>query len=522
LEFEVAVDETYLQFDQIQLTNENPLNLQLGSTGNFGLPNESQNLKLSYYDQNLNGVSIPDSSILFKACYTIIKDCIPSKVLQSSISVLEDAINFEVYISDGSDQNNSIEIAAITRPGTLIVRECNPIGIKINPDCGEPVSLGEEICIPFTAGDNFELVSGMEYLHTILNPDILSFTRIDNIHPDNSNFNASFYENNGVIGLNWFSSGSGVTLNEGEILYEVCFKVIGLGGNTSILTGGPDPKVYKTTNGSINQYLNATSCQIAISQPEQVVLIADNAQGIPGDKECIDITVQNFEAVDSVYLDFLFVADIGTIDDIILNPDLVDALSIIKVTPNSEFFNIQSFGNQPLSLEDGEKLFSVCFTYNTFSNCSPFLLNPLAATPSFISTIQSDGNDVLLPEIQGGEICPSSAPGFNLFFSDASVNYNDTVCISVTSSEFDEIIGSEFTISWDPNILKYLNSNLGIYPGFSIMDEASNTSLGNLPVEFLPQQPTNIPRDSIIMDLCFTAVGEIGECSSKVIQPLFV
>lgn len=520
LEFEVAVDETYLQFDQIQLTNENPLNLQLGSTGNFGLPNESQNLKLSYFDQNLSGVSIPDSSILFKACYFVVKDCIPSKLSESNITVLEDAINFEVYISDGSDLDNSIEIAAITRPGTLTVRECNPIGIKINPVCGEPVNLGDEICIPFVAGDNFESVTGLEYLHTILNPDILRFIQIDNIHPDLaaagltiSNFNASFYENNGVVGLSWSSSGSEVTLDEGEVLYEVCLQVIGLGGNTSILTGGPDPRVY-TKGGTINQYLNATSCQIEVNQPEQVVLVANNVQGQAGTSECIDVTVQNFEGIDSVYLDFLFDADIGTIDDITLNPDLVDALSVAIVNQSLGFFTIQSVGNQIMNLEDGDKLFSVCFTYNNFSECRDLLLNPLATIPSFVSNTSSAGNDILLPEIQGGEICASSAPGFNLFFSDASVNYNDTVCISVTSSEFDEIIGSEFTISWDPNILKYLNTNLGIYPGFSIMDEASNTSLGNLPVEFLPQQPTNIPRDSVLMDICFTAVGEIGECSS--------
>ena len=519
LEFEVAVDDTYLQFDQLQLTNENPLNLQLGSTGNFGLPSESQNLKLSYYDQNLKGVSILDSSILFKACYTIIKDCIPSKVLTSSISVLEDAINFEVYISDGSNQNNSIEIAAITRPGTLTVRECNPIGIKINPDCGGPVSLGDEICIPFIAGDNFESVSGMEYIHIIGNPGILSFTKIDNIHPDlaaaglaNSNFNALFYENNGVVGLNWSSSGSGVTLNEGDVLYEVCFKVVGLGGNTSILTGGEEPKVYKQ-GSSINQYLNASSCQIAVTQPEQVVLVASDAKGQAGSSDCIDITVQNFEEVDSVYLNFLLDADIGTIDNITLNLDLVGALSVDIVDQSLAIFTIQSLGNQPITLENGNKLFSVCFTYNSFLGCRDLLLYPLASTPSFVSNTSSAGNDILLQEIQGGEICASSAPGFNLFFSDASVNYNDTVCISVTSSEFDEIIGSEFTLSWNPSILNYLKTNLGIYTGFSIMDEASNTSLGNLPVEFLPQQATTIPRDSILMDICFTAVGEIGDCS---------
>ena len=515
LQFSVSWDDAFLNFEEFIIPQENPLNIAAGTSINA----QSDKFTFIFYDvtgaEDDQGRSLPDSTTLFQACYTVIQPCLSNNLQSTELHTLTESGQLEVI----NALNDSVAIAAVTMDGNIQVNECLPIGLQLNPQCGASVDLGDEVCVPFTSGDNFANIIRMSYLHS-WNSNILEFVGISNINPALANADFSALNNlfqgnieNGYLGIDWNNSSQPVNISDGEVVYELCFKVIGLGGNSPIVTGGLN-SVINSSDRSGNIYFNATNCQVTVNQPEKLIFTAEDSKLQVGQSDCIDVAVNNFEEIDSLNVSFYLDYGNAILDSVVLMEGL-SGLEVIDLDIlNGTFTLFYSQTGNSLSVPDNETIMSICYTMAPLANdCVPLLINP--GVLPFASTLSSFGQNISVEEIQGGEICVTSAPGFELFFESKDVNFDDTICINTSVVDFDDISGSAFTVNWDPLSLDFISVEMGNYGGFNFDTNSTNTSLGILPVTFqtLMDQPLSIPNDSIIFSLCYNAIGTIGECS---------
>lgn len=132
--------------------------------------------------------------------------------------------------------------------------------------------------------------------------------------------------------------------------------------------------------------------------------------------------------------------------------------------------------------------------------------------------------------IRDGKSCPATftidmnvcdaTDNVTLVFPDTVVPPGGTVCVPVTVQNF-AILSGSFSITWDETVLQYN----GLQNVSSVIDTVFNpaanlneqqTSLGFLGVQiFNNLNPTTIfiPDDSTLFEICFTAIGNLGDCS---------
>jgi len=131
--------------------------------------------------------------------------------------------------------------------------------------------------------------------------------------------------------------------------------------------------------------------------------------------------------------------------------------------------------------------------------------------------------------IEDGKSCPASfqidmnvcnpVDNVTLIFPDTIVPPGSTICIPVTVENF-AILSGSFSIEWDETVLQYnglQNVNAVIDTVFGAANlNAQQTSNGLLGVQiFNNTNPTTIyiSDDSTLFEICFTAVGQLGDCT---------
>lgn len=132
--------------------------------------------------------------------------------------------------------------------------------------------------------------------------------------------------------------------------------------------------------------------------------------------------------------------------------------------------------------------------------------------------------------INDGKSCPAmltidmnvcdASDNVTLSFPDTIVPPGGTICVPVTVQNF-AILSGSFSITWDESVLQYngLQNVSSVIdsvfsPGANLNEQ--QTSLGFLGVQvFNNLNPTTIfiPDDSTLFEICFTAVGTLGDCT---------
>lgn len=133
--------------------------------------------------------------------------------------------------------------------------------------------------------------------------------------------------------------------------------------------------------------------------------------------------------------------------------------------------------------------------------------------------------------IEDGKSCPASlqidmsgcnpVDNLTMVFPDTIVPPGNTICIPVTVDNFDILSGS-FSMEWNETVLQY-NGLQNIHPAIdSLFSPGANLNTqqvvnGNLGFTIFNNQSvgTNIliPNGSVLFEMCFTAVGQLGDCS---------
>ncbi len=100
-----------------------------------------------------------------------------------------------------------------------------------------------------------------------------------------------------------------------------------------------------------------------------------------------------------------------------------------------------------------------------------------------------------------------------------NVQKDQNICVPITVKNFTNIQSGQGTFKWDPTILQYTEAKFpttGGLPGLTINSGVNATQVGNGIFIIVwdnpnPSTPINLPDSTVIFELCFKAIGAIGD-----------
>lgn len=503
-----------MNFDPAVLAFENALdlgNLPNLSVNNFGVPPALDGVvTLSWAAEPGMPVTLPDSTDIFQLCFRIVGDC----ETNSSLSFTSDPTPIE--FTNDNTVNPSFNIPFFPVDGSIQVGDCAPTGLELFADCGPPLNINDPVCVEVTVGENFDNLTDIAFLMR-WNASILEFQNVTNINAAVTGLDAGDFNTanaaNGFLGIDWETVGIPQNLAPGSVLFEVCFEVVGLGGNSPFLFSTEQAEVIQNNTTDIG--ISPNNCEVEVIQPGGVSIIIPDQAAPQGDTVCLDFQVNNFEEVVSMQFSLGW-------DPTHLNFLTVSGINLPETGPAN--FNIAAAGSgsitfswnptNAVTLPDGSAIFSFCFEVTgPLQSCDlvQIIDFPLVAE---VTTVESNGDNVGLTQ-QGGEVCVLDPEGFRLVLTQEEGFRGDTVCLPVQVVGFTDILDADFNLSWNPTGLNLID----IVPAGPLgLDAAANFDESAAGVGLLGFSwdgggtPESLPDSTLLFELCFEVLGEPNTC----------
>ncbi len=232
-------DESKLQFQSIT-----GLNLVHLTQSNFGTGQTANGiLTLSWFDQDVEGVTLPDGTVIYQVCFTAVgaNNCNATTAFNftNSPTVIE--------VTNGNGQTVPWQGIA----GDVSICDAPaPSGLKFIAQ-KDTAAVGETVCLNISVENFNDVASAQLSIHfnsAILDYDTVNSINLAGMSPSNIGTNAA---NSGTLTFSWFDpTTEGITLPNGTVIFKLCFKVIGTNGQTSNITFDGTPTVVEITNGA--------------------------------------------------------------------------------------------------------------------------------------------------------------------------------------------------------------------------------------------------------------------------------
>lgn len=453
-----------------------------------------------------NPVSVDDGTLMFTACFEVVGDCDASTVVRFS--------DEPTYREASNSFAQGTLIPFVGNSTIIEVGLCDADGLQVVVDCPlEPVTFLSEFCVPVRAGTNFENISTMRYL-IAYNEDILEFVSINLPAQNDLQISQADFDVNaetGVIQVDWETPGSspnGISLDNGDVVYEICFRAVGLGGSSPISISRPAR--VNQNGGIVNIGIFPDNCSVDIIQPDQVGLsVGDGEIPLGGGQVCVPVTVANFTEVTefnfSIDYDPALFVSAGIQNIQLPGANIVDA--------GSGLF-IFTWSGAPATFADETVLFDLCFTPEPTAepgNCAPISIVDFP-TPRKAVTANSNGEDVTIASTDGTG-CVLFPEGFAISVADTTALRDSSICLPFTVESFDNITGAEFGVNWDPSVLDFDGIVLGnAWTGLSLENfNVQDVGIGILNLSWTGAE-TLIPDNEVVFEVCFSTIGGVGDC----------
>lgn len=513
MQFTINYDPAVLTFQNVVI----PGNLPNFSQANMGLPPSvpqgTITVSWSYTPPDNSGITLLDSTVLFQVCYRIVGPCESASMITFGES--------PTPIEFGNTIVQNFDIRVLPRSGRVTASSCDPTGMPINISCGPARNLGETFCVQVTS-QNFFNVAAFNYLIN-WNPALLEFVNVSNVTTNGiANFNVanSFSTANvqgGVLGVNWVRTGNNnAFIPNGTVHYEICFRVIGVGGNSPVSAGGPLPLVQINNLNAPNIGIRPTNCEVVINQPTGVTLTVSNAAEQLNQQVCVDITAANFTNITRLRYSLNW-------DPLHLQFVSINALNLPGVIPLVNFgLQGQSSGTvtfdwstmTPVTRPDGTVLFRACFiVIGQPGDCELVQINDDPLTREAVTSF-SNGNNIGITS-RNGEVCSLFPEGFFMTIGNMDAAWRDTVCVPFRVASFDNITEAHFEVSFNPGNLQFTGvRNLAALPGLSPASfNTTQAGLGIIRLDWANFAGSMLPDSTILFEMCFAAIGEAdGAC----------
>ncbi|MCB0707514.1 MAG: gliding motility-associated C-terminal domain-containing protein [Saprospiraceae bacterium] len=396
--------------------------------------------------------------------------------------------------------------------------------VSINPDF-DLILAGQKAQLDFRVND-FTDIQAMRF-SVRWDPDVVTIASpadIFNANPLMTNLVLATdvtYDNvEGWLVFDWqvmdpldCSSTLDVTLADNAVLFSVNFT--GITSYTHV-TIGDDP---------VEQYVTRTSsCPIDIMMFSDDGFIAVNnlpiTLDIPyvnaneGETVCLDFTVDDFFDIIS------FQFTVGW-DPTVLEFVSATGLNLPNFSgsntnpfPNDGYMTVSWF-NTPdgVTLPDGTAILQICF--NVIGGCAETSIVSILddPTPIEITNASDPGTDIgfLAGEGQLAVNC-FNPDGLTVMVESAQVSPGENFCLDLTVENFVDLVGFEFSINWNPNLLDFtgfqnVNNNLFFFNSGNWDQSQANN--GVLTVSW--NDPScfgdDLANGEILSSLCFKAIG---------------
>lgn len=369
-QFNLVWDSLVMTFVEIKNTTNDftPAPAQdYDANTNFGTPGEGSikdgTISTSWTDFNANR-SLPEDTRLFTLVLMAVgDDCDMSSL---SFTNLEASSNF-------------IETSSSATDGEILVSgtDCGGGGSGGGNDCEDSEDVvisveettaasGSNVCLEVTVF-NFTDIEAVQS-GILWDPTVLEYTGVQNFELPALNA-SSFNSNNapnGDMRLLW-SEPTGeapVTVDDGTVIFEICFDVIGDDGDMSAITfdniGNFEPEVVQNGVG-VPYCFDAGKVTVGVAPQDPFVFIASNESGSTGEI-CVDITSQNFVDLRGYQANLRW-------DDAVINYTGTQGFNSTLGLTASNFNYTEPPANlkftwdnlSPTTIPDNEVLFQVCF-----------------------------------------------------------------------------------------------------------------------------------------------------------------
>ncbi len=454
IQLEINYTPSILNFASFQNFNLDGL-----TQGNFGVPPDLAEGRITLAWTNTSGgtTTVGDGTI-FEICFDLVGN-------GTSTIDIGGATPVEV-IQNGEEIDLTTNSGSITATGDPIISD--EFSLNLPTVTAQP---NETICLDVTVA-GFKDIAGLQYSMN-WNPAVLRFSEVKNINPNFTDFSDTNIGTSevdmGSIRVQWNDfTASGVTLNDGTTIYQICFDVIGTSGQNSIIEFANSPvniEVIDLNNGLVD--FNQTRGQVNIFGDPLPSDCDANATPIcvsretvaVGDNTCVRVTAQNFNNLIALQLSIAY------------NPAILDFTEIrpantpLNLSPEGNFGINEEMGTitvrwddntlAGITLTDDTELFRICF--NGLEEGSTTLA--FQDTPTIIEIIDANSNEV---NFNGGEgsvtVEDACAP---LMIDVAS---NDVDCRGASTGQIDLTVqggDGNYTYNWqDANLSGAMVSGL--------------------------------------------------------------
>lgn len=396
IQLEISYNASILNFANFQ-----NFNLEGLSAGNFGTPPDLNEGRITLAWTNTAGstTTVANGTTIVDICFDLVGNGTASVDVGGSTQV--------EIIQNGTEINLDTNAGSITATGGIGTSD--EFSLNLPTVTAQP---NETICLDVTV-TGFQDIAGLQYSMS-WDPSILRFSEVRNFNPSFTAFGAENVglseANMGSIRVQWNDfTAAGVTLNDGAVIYQVCFDAIGTSGQNSLVEFTNSPvniEVIDLNNGIVE--FNQTRGQVNIfgdplpsdcDANAAPVCMSRETVGI-GDNACVRVTAQNFN--DLIAMQF----------SISYNPTLVD---FTEIRPSNSPLNLSAEGNfgvneetgtisvrwddptlEGVTLTDDTELFRICF--DGLEEGSTTLT--YQSTPTAIEVIDANSNEVTF---NGGE-----------------------------------------------------------------------------------------------------------------------
>jgi len=312
------------------------------------------------------------------------------------------------------------------------------------------------------------------------------------------------------------ATGNG-NLDDGEVLFTIRFDIVGdeCDETTIELTGDPAP--IEAFDADFNELtvssqsgvvmINGTDCGVG---GDEITFTAAMVTADEGTNICVPITVANFIDIQfgagTILWDPTVISYTGIGNAALVGSAAITLNELNVVGGELKFLWENIDPGNPLSIPDGDVLFEICFD----AIGSPDEMSPVTlSTQGDLGFEWGTDTDESLPQIlNDGKVTIEEAfiDPFTLIVSDVTINEDSaTVCVDISVENFDDIISTQYVITWDESILINAtpsNFNLGGLTAGSFNIDGNCATLSWSGV-----QGVTLADGTVIYSMCFDLIG---------------
>ncbi len=214
-------------------------------------------LTLSWIHEATTGVTVPNGTVIYQVCFDVVGSS--GNITGVAIGGVPTSIEVTSNTSGGQDIDAEYNAGNVTVEGEVVTED-----VVFQYECTDGAP-GDIICIPVSTQNFTNLVTFQYSMHW--NNNILSYQNVQGFNLPNLNANAFGAGNaaNGTLGVVWEDQSSvGIDRADEDILFEICFEIIGDIGQSTLMTFDGFPTAVEVTDATAAE-LPVTFLQCAVN-----------------------------------------------------------------------------------------------------------------------------------------------------------------------------------------------------------------------------------------------------------------